>query len=119
MVSFTDSDWAGDLDTRKSTSGFVFLLHGGAVSWKSTKQGIVATSSTEAEYVACSEAVKEALWIQRLFRELQTAKAVQIQSGPQVIFVDNQGAIELSKNPQHHNRTKHIDVKYYFIHNYV
>jgi hypothetical protein len=61
LTGFSDSDWAGDLDTRKSTSGYVFLLYGGAISWKSAKQNIVATSSTEAEYIASSEAAKEAL----------------------------------------------------------
>jgi hypothetical protein len=71
VTGFTDSDWAGDLETRKSTSGYAFLLYGGAVSWKSTKQSIVATSSTEAEYIACSDAAKEALWIRRLLAEIQ------------------------------------------------
>ena len=61
ITGFTDSDWAGDIDTRKSTSGYVFTLYGGAVSWKSTRQNVVATSSTEAEYIACSNAAKEAL----------------------------------------------------------
>ena len=63
ITGFTDSDWAGDVDSRKSTSGYVFQLYGGAISWKSTKQSVVATSSTKAEYIACSEAAKEALWI--------------------------------------------------------
>jgi hypothetical protein len=71
LTGFSDSDWAGDLDTWKSTSGYVFLLYGGAISWKSTKQSVVATSSTEAEYIACSEAAKEALWIRRLLSEIQ------------------------------------------------
>jgi hypothetical protein len=143
ITGFTDSDWAGDKDSRKSTSGYVFLLHGGAVSWKSTKQSVVATSSTEAEYIACSEAAKEALWIRRLNAEIRGAaiptgiqdryhhetdiqdqiRSLQITApntttlheNPQIILADNQGAIKLSKNPQHHNRTKHIDVKYHFI----
>jgi hypothetical protein len=70
LTGFSDSDWAGDLDTRKSTSGYIFLLYGGAISWKSAKQNIVATSSTEAEYIASSEAAKEALWIRRLLAEI-------------------------------------------------
>jgi hypothetical protein len=143
ITGFTDSDWAGDRDSRKSTSGYVFLLHGGAVSWKSTKQNVVATSSTEAEYIACSEAAKEALWIRRLHAEIKGTtiptgildryhhendiqdqlQALQITTphtttpheNPQIILADNQGAIKLSKNPQHHNRTKHIDVRYHFI----
>jgi hypothetical protein len=71
ITGFTDADWAGDKDSRKSTSGYIFLLHGGAVSWKSTKQNVVATSSTKAEYIACSEAAKEALWIRRLDAEIR------------------------------------------------
>ena len=61
LLGYTDSDWAGNLDTRKSTSGYLFILFGGAVSWKSARQSIVATSSTEAEYIACTDAAKEAL----------------------------------------------------------
>ena len=142
---FTDSDWAGDKDTRKSTSGFLFTLYGGAISWRSAKQSVTATSSTKAEYIASSEAAKEALWIKRIMTEirgdpipepieysheietqnlieslrlkdLQTDATDRKSPGePQVIFADNQGAIKLSKNPQHHKRTKHIDVKYHFI----
>jgi hypothetical protein len=142
ITGFTDSDWAGDVDSRKSTSGYVFLLYGGAISWKSTKQSVVATSSTEAEYIACSEAAKEALWIRRLHTEIKRTKVpgpvqdqyqheadiqdqiralritpppTTIPQNPQIILADNQGAIKLSKNPQHHNRTKHIDVRYHFI----
>jgi hypothetical protein len=146
LTGFSDSDWAGDLDTYKSTSGYVFLLYGGAISWKSAKQNIVATSSTEAEYIASSEAAKEALWIRRLLAEIHGSplpKPISIESpnchetdiqdqlealritptstppqkppNPQVIFSDNQGAIKLSRNPQHHNRSKHIDIKYHFV----
>jgi len=154
ITGFTDSDWAGDKDTRKSTSGYIFLLYGGAVSWKSTRQSVVATSSTEAEYIACSDAAKEALWIRRLSAELKgtlipvlpdryqhetdaqdylralrvvkpvaspvaspiaTPTTTAPYGHPQIILADNQSAIKLSKNPQHHNRTKHIDVRYHFI----
>ena len=69
---YTDSDWAGDAEDRRSTGGYVFILAGAAVSWKTKKQGITALSSTEAEYVALSEATKEAIWIKRVLRELET-----------------------------------------------
>ncbi len=142
ITGFTDSDWAGDKDSRKSTSRYIFLLYGRAISWKSTKQNVVATSSTEAEYVACSEAAKEALWIRRLEAAIKgtalpiikdryqhetdvqdQVEALRITSprttiphgNPQIILADNQGAIKLSKNPQHHNRTKHINIKYHFV----
>jgi hypothetical protein len=71
LFGYTDSDWAGDKDSRKSTSGYIFVLYGGAISWKSNMQSIVATSSTEAEYIACSEGAKEALWPRRLMLEIQ------------------------------------------------
>jgi hypothetical protein len=141
ITGFTDSDWARDVDSRKSTSGYVFLLYKGAISWKSTKQSVVATSSTEAEYIACSEAAKEGLWIRRLYTEIKGTTVPRLQDqyqhkadiqdqiralrittptaifhqNPQVILADNQSAIKLSKNLQHHNRTKHIDVRYHFI----
>jgi hypothetical protein len=142
LFGYTDSDWAGDKDSRKSTSGYIFTLYGGAISWKSTKQSIVATSSTEAEYIACSEGVKEALWLRRLMLEIQgnpstkpfyysheieaqnqlrilyetsIPRPLQQTKDSQTIFVDNQGAIKLSQNPRQHNRTKHIDVRYHFI----
>ena len=121
LFGFTDSDWAGDKDTRKSTSGFLFTLYGGAISWKSTKQSVVATSSTEAEYITCSEAAKEALWLRRVMTEIcgtptmepmeyshesearkivETLLSSQSPSErpipvkePQIIFANNQGAI--------------------------
>ena len=72
ITGYTDSDWAGDKDDRRSTSGYVFLLGGGAISWKSRKQDVVATSSTEAEYVALTEAAKESVWLRRLLIELES-----------------------------------------------
>jgi hypothetical protein len=81
ISSFTDSDWAEDKDSRKSTFRYVFLLYGGAISWKSTKQNVVATSSTKAEYISCSEAVKKALWICRLKAEIRSANTTTIPTG--------------------------------------
>lgn len=71
-VCYTDSDWAGDKETRRSTGGFVFTLAGGTVSWKTKRQSVVALSSTEAEYIALSEATKEAVWMRRLLREIES-----------------------------------------------
>jgi hypothetical protein len=71
ITGFTDSNWAGNKDTCKSTSGYLFMLYRGVISWKSARQSVVATSSTEAEYIACSDAAKEALWIRRLSAELK------------------------------------------------
>lgn len=107
LQAFVDADFAGDLDSRRSTTGYVFVLHGGAVSWSSKLQPTVAVSTTEAEFVAAAAAVKEALWLKKLLAELGESTVVEIGS-------DSQGAIKLLKNPVYSARTKHIDVVYHF-----
>ncbi|KAE8669591.1 hypothetical protein F3Y22_tig00112230pilonHSYRG00138 [Hibiscus syriacus] len=106
VVGYVDSDYAGDLDNRRSTTGYVFTLGGGPICWKSTVQSVVALSTTEAEYMAAAEAAKEALWLTGLVKEL----GVQ-QCGVQLLY-DNQSAIHLAKNQVYRARTKHIDVSY-------
>ena len=108
---FCDSDWGGSAD-RRSTSGYVFVLNGGAISWASRKQPTVALSSTEAEYIALTQAVKEVLWLRTLFSEIGAPKHAREISQ---ISSDNQGAIALAKNPGFHARSKHIDIQYHFI----
>jgi transposase InsO family protein len=103
-----DSDFAGDLDTRRSTSAFTFKMHGGAISWGSIKQKTVAASTVEAEFMAISAAVKEALWMQKLMRCL--GKEVR----PLQIYCDSQGAIALAKGEAISARSKHIAVHYFF-----
>ena len=110
LIGFSDSDFAGDCHDRKSTSGYIFLFGGMAVSWSSQKQSIVALSSCEAEYIAATSATCQAIWMSRLIREL-TSNEVSMAK----LMVDNQSAITLSKNTGHHNRTKHIDTRYHFI----
>eukprot|EP00794_Sanderia_malayensis_P002751 gene2751-biopygen2271 len=110
LKGYADADWAGDTDTRKSTSSYVFQVAGCTISWRSQKQAIVALSSTETEYVSMSFAAQEAIWLRRLLNSLEIKK-----SNPCTLYEDNQGAIALSKNPTNHPRTKHIDVKYHFI----
>ena len=108
---FCDSDWGGSAD-RRSTSGYVFIQNGGAISWASRKQSTVALSSTEAEYITLTQAVKEVLWLRTLFSEIGAPKhAGEISQ----ISSDNQGAIALAKNPGFHARSKHIDIQYHFI----
>eukprot|EP00253_Pinus_taeda_P023234 PITA_23234 len=106
---FVDADWAGDLDQRRSTSGYVFNLFGGAVSWMSKKQSVVALSTTEAEYMAATHASKEAVWLQRLW------SSMGLVQGAIRIDCDSQSAIFLAKNPTYHSKTKHIDVQYHFV----
>jgi hypothetical protein len=110
LVGYSDADWAGDIDTRRSTTGYLFYLGGALVSWNSKLQATVALSSTEAEYLALTAAVKEALWIRTFLHDLGI---IDIKETP--IFSDNQGCLALAKNPVYHGRTKHIDVRHHFI----
>jgi transposase InsO family protein len=107
---YCDSDWGSNIDDRRSITGYVFMLGGGAVSWQSKKQPTVALSSVEAEYMAAAQAAREALWWQKLLHELGVARHPTT-----VIHTDSQGSIALSKNPEHHARSKHIDIRHHFI----
>ncbi len=109
LIGYSDADWAGDLDDRHSTTGNVFLMAGGAISWLSKKQASVALSTSEAEYVALSLATQEAIWLRRLLTE------IGVPSGPVMVMEDNQGAIAIARNPIAHSRTKHIDIRYHYI----
>ena len=93
-VGFTDSDFQGDIDSRKSTSGYVFTLNGGAICWRSIKQTCVADSTTEAEYVAASEAAKEAVWLKKFILDLQVIPRV---GQPITLYCDNSGTVAQSK----------------------
>ncbi|KAH9705857.1 hypothetical protein KPL70_012031 [Citrus sinensis] len=106
---YVDSDFAGDLDKRKSTTGYVFALAGVAVSWVSKLQTVVALSTTEAEYMAATQAYKEAIWIQRLLEELGHKQ----QKIP--VFCDSQSVLHIARNPAFHSRTKHIGVQHHFV----
>lgn len=109
LTGFADADWAGDLDTRCSTSGYLFQIGNAPVSWSSKRQKTVARSSAEAEYVSLSMAAQEAVWLRCLLSDLG-----QCVPAPTIIYEDNNGAIELSKNAKNHNRTKHIDIAFHF-----
>jgi hypothetical protein len=108
LTGYCDADYAGDLDTRKSTTGYVFTLNEGAVSWNSKRQPTVAASTTEAEYMAAASAVKEGLWLRKLCASLD------IPVTTVNIMCDNQSAIKLMKNPIFSVRSKHIDVAHHF-----
>lgn len=109
LNGYCDSDYAGCTETRRSTSGYVFQLGAACISWRSERQRIVATSTTEAEFIAAAEAVKELIWLRRLLCEVLGS------SINATLHIDNQGAMQLIENPVHHKRTKHIDVRYFFI----
>ena len=109
-TGYSDADWAGDLNDRKSTSGFVFKLSGAAISWRSKKQSCVALSTAEAEYIALASAAQESVWLQELLSSIKEPRAK-----PPTISEDNKSAICLAKNPPYHGRAKHIDIKHHFI----
>lgn len=107
--SYSDADYAGDRNTRRSTSGYICFLGDGPISWCSQQQRCVALSTTESEYIAAAEAAKEISWLKLLFDDIRCS----YQNS--TLFMDNQSAIRLVKNPEFHKRTKHVDVKYHFI----
>jgi hypothetical protein len=109
LEAYSDSDFASDPDTRRSVSGIVFKYSGGAIVWASRRQQSVSLSTTEAEYVAASEAAKDVVWLTRLFNEIAPFDATP------VLQVDNASAIKLAKNPIFHKRSKHIDVRAHFV----
>ena len=110
LVGNSDSDWAGDTDDRKSTTGFVFHMGDTTFTWTSKKQPIVTLSTCEAEYVAAISSVCHAIWLRSLLKELQ-----MLQEEATKIFVDNKSTLALAKNPIFHDRSKHIDTRFHFI----
>ena len=111
-MGFTDSSFQSDHDDSKSMSEFVFTLNGGAVCWKSSKQHSVADSVCEAEYVAASDAAKEAVWIKKFVNQLGVAPLI---NGSVLLYCDNTGAIAQAKEPKSHHRTKHILRRYHLV----
>ncbi|KAJ4981753.1 hypothetical protein NE237_032590 [Protea cynaroides] len=108
LVGYSDSDWARDLDDKKSTTDFVFFMGDAAFTWTSKKQPIVTLSTCEAEYVTVTSCFCHAIW-------LRLEKLKMLQQEATDIFVDNKSTIALAKNPVFHDRSKHIGTKYHFI----
>ena len=109
IVGYVDSDYAEDLNRRRSLTRYLFTLNNCTVNWKAQLQRVVALSTTEVEYTAAAEAVKEAIWLKRMLKELG------VDQRSIMINCDSQSAICLSKNQTHHEKTKHIDIKLHFI----
>jgi hypothetical protein len=109
FIAYADADWAGDPINRKSVTSYVVKLAGSVVSWKSRKQKTLAHSSTEAEYMALSDASRQISWIQNLYKEI----GFKIEST--ILCGDNQGAIFIGSNPTTEKRTKHIDIRFHYI----
>jgi hypothetical protein len=113
LRGYSDSDLAGDLDSRKSTTGVLFFFGRSPVSWQSTKQRVVTLSSYEAEYIAAATAACQGVWLARLLSELKDAE-IKVP----VLRVDNKSTISLVKNSVHHDRSKQIDCRYHLIREY-
>lgn len=114
LVGYADADFAEDRDSRKSNSGQVFFLNGGAISWSCRKQTVVTLSSTEAEFVALSDACRETLWIRRLLKNMRES-----MEQPTVIYEDNQSCLEYIKKEKFSLRMKHVDTDAHFVKDYV
>eukprot|EP00249_Psilotum_nudum_P020212 c27606_g1_i3 orf=185-694(+) len=107
---YSDADWVGEVDTRKSTSGYSFSLGSVAIMWCSKRQTTTALSSAEAEYISCTLAAKEVVWLRK-----HLSGVMLMQEEPTELLCDNQSAIALTKNPKFHGCTKHIEVQYHFV----
>lgn len=111
LIGYVDSDWGGNEIDRKSTTGYLFkMFDSNLISWNTNRQNSVAASSTEAEYIALFEAVREALWLKSLMNSVN----IKLED-PIKIYEDNQGCISIANNPSCHNRSEHIDIIYHFV----
>jgi hypothetical protein len=114
FTTYTDADHAGNPDNGRSTGGYIVKMGTGAISWSSRLQVIVALSTTEAEYVASTSAGQEILWLRNLFTELGYTF-----TSPSTLHIDNHSALAVAKNPEHHGRMKHLDLRFYWLRNEV
>ena len=113
LISYTNSNYAGCIDTQWSTSGYIFTLGRSAISWSSKWQPIMTTSSCKAKYIASCHATKEAMWLHRLLEILSHKKSTT------VIHSNNMGSIALTKYPSFHTRSKHINIQFHYTHEHV
>ena len=109
VIGYADADWAEEKD-QKSISGNVFIMSGGAIAWSAKKQGSIALSTLEAEYISLSHATRHIIWHQMMVRELGFEP-----DRPFNLNNDNRGAIALTRDPQFHGQSKHIDIRHHFL----
>ncbi|XP_030939914.1 secreted RxLR effector protein 161-like [Quercus lobata] len=107
MIGYSDAVWGSDLDERKSTSRYVFLLNNGAITWSSKKQPCIALSTMEVKFVACSVAAQEVVWLRRFFQNLEVVKDA---SDPVMVHCDSMTILAYAKDSKYHGKTKHIDI---------
>lgn len=112
LIGYADAAYGNNFDYH-STTGYCFTVNGTLVSWYSKKQSVVARSAAESEYIAADEAAKECVWLKSLMASMG------VPQGNVVIYEDNQACILLTKNPQHHSRTKHIQIHFHGVREYV
>ena len=110
VYAYSDADWAGDLNSRRSTTGYVVYAAGGPIAWQSKLQTTIAVSTMEAEYMAAFGAIQELIWTKGVLSELDFDYV-----GPMILHMDSKSAMALAKNPTHHKRSKHIDIKYHWL----
>ncbi|XP_052726011.1 secreted RxLR effector protein 161-like [Vigna angularis] len=110
ITSYSDADWCGDKADRRSTTGYIFFMGGAPISWSSRKEPVVALSSCEAEYIAACEATCQATWLGFLLEGLKVELAGRVR-----LLVDNKSAIDLTKHPTSHGRSKHIETRFHYI----
>jgi hypothetical protein len=110
FLTYCDADHGGDIDRRKSTSGYMVKVGSGVVGWSSKLQPVVTLSTMEAEYVAGVSAGKEICWMQQLLQEIGFTSPA-----PSTLFIDNQSAISVAKNPEHHGQMKHLDLAFFWL----
>ena len=116
VIGYSDSDFAGCIDSCKSTSRYIFLMAGGAVSWRSAKQTLTATPTMEAEFVSCFEATSHGVWLKSSISGLRIMDSIY---RPLRIYCDNSAAVFMAKNDKSGSRSKHIDIKYLAIRDHV
>ncbi|CAA7042426.1 unnamed protein product [Microthlaspi erraticum] len=109
LAGYCDADWAGCADDRKSTSGGCFFLGNNLIAWLSKKQNSVSLSTAEAEYIALGSCCTQLIWMRQMSADYG------MESGPFLVYCDNKSAIDISKNPVQHSRTKHIDIRHHFV----
>jgi hypothetical protein len=110
LHGYINADWASNVNDQKLTSGFVFMLTGGAILWSLKKQGVIALSSTESKYIASAHAMKEATWLWQLLSNLGHGMSLFM-----LLYIDNQSIITITKNPKFYNWTKYIDICYHYL----
>lgn len=109
LIGYVDSNYARDRDKRRPMTGYVFTLRGCIINWRASLQSTIALSTTEAEFMALAKGIKEAIWLNGLMTEIDQGQ------NPVDIYCDNQSVIHLLKDQMHHERTKHMGIKYNFI----